>query len=117
MLIRSGDFEVPDIPKEMTLDHAGTGEILEVLDIQAPEQVKNQWSQWFEAIGLCKGETIKIMSRGLIGGNPLAVRIGQSTFALRRDEAACITVRKLAEQHKETRTTPTSVSAIQDTAR
>jgi ferrous iron transport protein A len=30
------------------------------------------------------------MSRGLWGGDPLAVRVGLSTFALRRDEARCI---------------------------
>lgn len=106
---------MPDIPAQMTLEHADIGETLEVLDIQVPDQARVEWLQWFEAIGLCRGETVKIMSRGLIGGNPLAVRIGQSTFALRRDEAACITVRKLADKKKEACTTQMSVSAIQDT--
>ena len=35
------------------------------------------------------------MARGLPGGDPLVVRIGQSTFALRRAEAACVQVTSL----------------------
>jgi len=35
------------------------------------------------------------MSRGLFGGDPLAVRVGLSTFALRRDEARCIELETL----------------------
>ena len=34
-----------------------------------------------------------IMARSLPGGDPLVVRVGASTFALRRVEAACIQVR------------------------
>jgi ferrous iron transport protein A len=33
-----------------------------------------------------------LMARALPGGDPLVVRIGQSTFALRRAEAACVRV-------------------------
>ena len=33
-----------------------------------------------------------LITRGLPGGDPLVVRIGQSTFALRRAEAACVRV-------------------------
>jgi len=35
------------------------------------------------------------MARGLPGGDPLVVRIGQSTFALRQAEAACVRVASL----------------------
>jgi len=47
-------------------------------------------------IGLLPGERVRITARGAFGG-PLAVRIGSSTFALRREEAACVRVRPLPE--------------------
>ena len=37
------------------------------------------------------------MARALPGGDPLVVRVGQSTFALRRAEAACVEVAAVAE--------------------
>jgi len=36
------------------------------------------------------GEHVSVLARGLPGGDPLVVRIGQSTFALREAEAACV---------------------------
>jgi ferrous iron transport protein A len=42
-------------------------------------------------IGFLPGEPVKIVAR-IPGGDPLAVRIGNSTFALRRREAACVQV-------------------------
>ena len=38
------------------------------------------------------GKRVRIVARGPFGGAPLAVRIGTSTFALRRLEAQCIHV-------------------------
>lgn len=43
-------------------------------------------------LGFVKGESVKILHKGYFGGEPLAVRIGQSTFALRNFEAALIGV-------------------------
>lgn len=43
-------------------------------------------------IGFLPGETVRVMAR-IAGGNPIAVRIGSSTFALRRHEALCIRIR------------------------
>jgi ferrous iron transport protein A len=42
-------------------------------------------------IGFLPGETVRVLAR-VPGGNPIAVRIGTSTFALRRHEAACVRV-------------------------
>lgn len=42
-------------------------------------------------IGFLPGESIQVLAR-VPGGNPIAVRIGSSTFALRRHEAASIRV-------------------------
>ena len=43
-------------------------------------------------LGFVPGETIRMVKRGLPGGDPLAVKVGHSTFALRRFEAALITI-------------------------
>ena len=43
-------------------------------------------------LGFVPGEYVRIVARGVLGGEPLAVRIGRSTFALRRHEAACVRV-------------------------
>jgi ferrous iron transport protein A len=43
-------------------------------------------------LGFVPGERIRMLRRGLQGG-PLAIKVGQSTFALRRFEAALISVK------------------------
>ena len=40
----------------------------------------------------------EVIARMWLGGDPLAVRIGGSTFALRRIEAAAVRVQRLQEQ-------------------
>jgi len=76
---------------DATLDHATIGHALTVHDVQAP-QAAPEWARWLEEIGFIVGEQVMLMARGLPGGDPLVVRIGQSTFALRRAEAACVQV-------------------------
>lgn len=46
-------------------------------------------------IGFLPGETVRPLARGSLGGDPLAVRVGRSTFALRKHEAALIQVEAL----------------------
>jgi ferrous iron transport protein A len=43
-------------------------------------------------IGFIPGETLQVLHKGFWGGEPIAVRVGQSTFALRRAEAELISV-------------------------
>jgi ferrous iron transport protein A len=42
-------------------------------------------------LGFVPGERIRMLKRGFTGG-PLAVKVGQSTFALRRFEAALVSI-------------------------
>ena len=42
-------------------------------------------------IGFLPGERVRVLARALFG-EPLAVRVGSDTFALRRAEAACVLV-------------------------
>ena len=43
-------------------------------------------------LGFLPGEPVRILGRGWLAREPLAVRIGTGTFALRRFEAACVRV-------------------------
>lgn len=43
-------------------------------------------------IGFLPGEPVRVVASGFPGGDPLAVRVGQATFALRRHEAALVHV-------------------------
>lgn len=48
-------------------------------------------------IGFLPGETVRVVARGGLGGDPIAVRVGQATFALRRREASMVQVQLLRE--------------------
>ncbi|MQA41284.1 MULTISPECIES: FeoA family protein [Telluria group] len=41
-------------------------------------------------LGFVPGEKIRMLKRGMPGGEPLAIKVGNSTFALRRFEAALV---------------------------
>ena len=43
-------------------------------------------------LGFVPGERIRMLKRGMPGGDPMAVRVGDATFALRRFEAALISI-------------------------
>ena len=62
-----------------------------VLRIAAPAHAPH-WQDWLHQIGFIPGEAVTVLRRSQPGGDPLAVRVGQSTFALRRAEAACVLV-------------------------
>ena len=77
------------VPASLAL--ASIGQALVVLGIKAPSHAP-EWASWLEEIGFLPGESVSVMARGLPGADPLVVRIGHSTFALRRAEAECIAV-------------------------
>jgi ferrous iron transport protein A len=71
------------------LDQARNGCVYTVRKVNADPHVPERARQ-LEEIGFYPGEQVMVMTRGFLGGDPLVVRVGQSTFALRGDEAACI---------------------------
>jgi len=79
-----------------TLDRVPVGRTFVVHEVVYPE-ADAQWPQRLEEIGFLPGERVLVLRRSLPGGEPLAVRIGHSTFALRRNEAACVQVRPWPE--------------------
>ncbi len=60
-----------------------------VAAVHAPTEAP-EWGRWLADLGFTAGEPVTVMARGFPGGDPLVVRVGASTFALRRAEAACV---------------------------
>lgn len=81
-------------PSHLSLADAATGDVFTVSQVLAPASTP-EWALQLEDIGFLPGERVAIMARGMPGGDPLVVRVGLSTFALRLDEAACVQVRPL----------------------
>ena len=79
----------PDI---FTLETAPDFRPCVIHSVDAPA-IAPEWQAWLEEIGFIPGEHVMVMARSLPGGDPIVVRVGASTFALRRVEAACIQVR------------------------
>ena len=49
-------------------------------------------------IGFLPGERVRVIAKGFAGSDPMAVRVGHTTFALRRFEAALIRVRAVQRE-------------------
>lgn len=60
-----------------------------VEDLQTPDPISNR----LRDLGFVSGETVKIIAFGPFGANPIAVQVGSTRFALRRNEAARIILR------------------------
>ncbi|WP_310447237.1 FeoA family protein [Thiobacillus sp.] len=78
-----------------TLDCSIDFKTYRIKAVHAPEQAP-EWGDWLRELGFIAGEKVMLMARAP-GGDPLVVRVGSSTFALRRAEAACIEVTLLTE--------------------
>ena len=70
----------------MTVDDLPIGQVARVAHL-TPDTMNIELTERLEEIGFTLGETVAVLTRGLPGGDPLVVRIGQSRFALRRTEA------------------------------
>jgi ferrous iron transport protein A len=81
-------------PTLTTLDALQAGQSATVIHL-APSQAHGgdgaDVSRRLMELGFVPGERIRMLKRGLPGG-PVAVKVGQSTFALRRFEAALISI-------------------------
>ena len=73
----------------MRLDQIPSGQVAVV------RQVENRSSEdpvacRLRELGLVPGEAVRVVARGPFGGDPLAVRVGMTRFALRLSEASRI---------------------------
>jgi len=75
----------------MNLDQVVLNSPYRVCGVNAPKgapQIKGQ----LEDIGFLPGEQVTLLRKGLLGKGPFMVRVGASTFALRKSEAHMIEV-------------------------
>jgi ferrous iron transport protein A len=70
------------------------GRAAAVADVRAASPVLADLPARLRELGFVDGEEVEVVAAGLSGG-PLAVRVGETTFALRRREAECVTVRAI----------------------
>jgi ferrous iron transport protein A len=81
-------------PTLTTLDSLKAGQSATVIHLAPGNPVHGDGadvSRRLMELGFVPGERIRMLKRGLPGG-PVAVKVGQSTFALRRFEAALISI-------------------------
>ena len=75
----------------MHLDQVVLNSLYRVSGVNPPKgapQIKGQ----LEDIGFLPGEQVTLLRKGLLGKGPFMVRVGSSTFALRKSEAHMIEV-------------------------
>jgi len=70
---------------------AHRGALVERVDAAGAHQPAERAAQLAD-IGFVPGEIVSVLARAWPGGDPLVVRVGHSSFALRRAEAACVQV-------------------------
>jgi ferrous iron transport protein A len=78
----------------LTLDKLAVGDTASVISVAATEPAEGlDLTRRLKELGFVQGEAIEVLHRGYFGGEPIAVRVGHSTFALRNFEAALISTR------------------------
>jgi ferrous iron transport protein A len=79
----------------MALVKLPRGRTAAVAEVRAASPLAADLPARLRELGFLDGEEVTILAAGLSGG-PFAVRVGETTFALRTREAECVTVRTLA---------------------
>ena len=72
-----------------TLETAQIGATHRIKAVIAPAHAV-EWQAWLEDLGFIEGELVSVIRRQSLGGDPMIVRVGTSTYALKRAEAACV---------------------------
>ena len=80
----SGSIGLTDLPE------GATARVIRVSP--GCEGAPKELSKRLAELGFLPGERVRIVGRGWFSREPLAVRIGTGTFALRLFEAACVQV-------------------------
>ncbi len=74
------------------LDQLRKGDRATVLRVSGETGPASELRLRLMELGFVPGEQIRIMAESFPGRDPMAIRVGSSTFALRRHEARCIEV-------------------------
>ncbi len=86
---RAGDAPVGDM-KLTDLKTGATARVVSVVPAEGAAALGLE--RRLAELGFLPGEAVRVVARGLLAREPIAVRIGTGTFALRLFEAACIRV-------------------------
>jgi ferrous iron transport protein A len=86
----------------MKLADLAVGCAAHVQGVQATSS-QAEWPRQLAELGFIPGEPVRVLRRAWPGGDPMVVRIGSATFALRREEAACVEVQVHAQQQSQVR--------------
>lgn len=81
----------------LTLDLAIANQKYRIAKLQCENETgvdQERIRQLFE-LGFIKGESVMLLRRTMPGSDPMVVRVGSSTFALRKAEARSIAVEKV----------------------
>src|ERR1700678_3694788 len=78
-------------PESMKLADLAIGAVARVVSV-SPGDAAVEMGRRLAELGFLPGEAVRVVARGLIAREPIAVRVGTGTFALRLFEAACIRV-------------------------
>lgn len=78
----------------MKLADLATGARARVVSVSSPDGStgSRELGRRLAELGFLPGEAVRIVARGLMAREPIAVRVGTGTFALRLFEAACVRV-------------------------
>jgi ferrous iron transport protein A len=68
------------------------GQTMHVAAVTSQGGVPQETVRRLTELGFLPGEQVRIIAKGALGGEPIAVRVGTATFALRLAEAQCIQV-------------------------
>ena len=82
--------------KLVPLSRVGVGQTVTIREIRsgASELEAGDIGLRLLELGFVEGESLRVIAQGFPGGEPIAVRIGNTTFALRRFEADYVLVVK-----------------------
>jgi ferrous iron transport protein A len=93
MTIKPKQADGTAAPTDMKLADLATGTVARVVSVAASDGTSSlDMGRRLAELGFLPGEAVRIVARGLMAREPIAVRIGTGTFALRLFEAACIRV-------------------------
>jgi len=79
------------VPSLTTLDSLKAGQSATVIHLAPSAQGGIDVQRRLMELGFVPGERIRVLKR--VMGGPLAVKVGESTFALRRFEAALVSIK------------------------
>jgi len=80
-------------PTLTTLDSLAVGKSATVVHLAPAGADGFDLARRLMELGFVPGERIRVLKRAALGGDPVAVKVGHATFALRRFEAALVSVK------------------------